>query len=143
MKKLKYCSTCKKDKPIDQFNKNKTKKDGYATQCKTCRSEYSHNRYATSAEYRKQIKDNELKSDYNLTPEQYINKLNSQNGKCAICGQSKSKFNRALAVDHDHTTNLIRGLLCNKCNRGLGLFNDDISTLLNAVSYLKKHKEMP
>ncbi len=143
MKKNKYCFKCKKEKEINQFNKNKAKKDGLSTYCKSCCNAYTNNRYATNLELRIRLKNKNLKYCHNLTPEEYINKLNSQNNNCAICGQPQSNFKRALAIDHDHTTKNVRGLLCNKCNRGLGLFDDDINRLLNAAFYLKSYKEMP
>ena len=60
--------------------------------------------------------------------------------ECSIC---KTKFSKELRknVDHDHTTGLVRGILCNKCNLGLGHFNDSVIALQNAVIYLNSHKE--
>ena len=64
-----------------------------------------------------------------------------QNGVCAICGSPEvSDRNSNLCVDHDHETGKIRGLLCNKCNRGLGYFLDNPKILKNALKYLLKHK---
>jgi hypothetical protein len=54
-------------------------------------------------------------------------------GVCSICGETKK-----LQVDHDHDTDNYRGLLCRECNLGLGLFSDNITSLLNAVAYLRE-----
>lgn len=63
-----------------------------------------------------------------------------QKGKCAICMQPQnSSRNKALAVDHDHTTGKVRGLLCDTCNRALGLFKDDIFILSMSIEYLKRN----
>ncbi len=61
-----------------------------------------------------------------------------QGGVCAICGHSE-KIDRALHVDHDHATNEVRGLLCNACNTGLGLFRDSPALLEAAMDYLACH----
>lgn len=61
----------------------------------------------------------------------------SQNMCCAICKQSVSYDE--INFDHNHDTNKFRGLLCQKCNRGLGLFNDNIHFLTNAITYLEKN----
>ena len=74
-----------------------------------------------------------LKRKFNLTTEEYAQMLEKQGGVCAICGKTCT---RALAVDHDHNTGIVRGLLCNNCNRGLGHMQDDIKILENAVRYL-------
>jgi hypothetical protein len=58
---------------------------------------------------------------------------NSQQRRCAICLQLKP-----LVVDHCHTTNVVRGLLCHQCNVGIGFLNDSCEILENAVKYLKK-----
>lgn len=65
-----------------------------------------------------------------------------QNYKCAICKQPESLKNRQLCVDHCHTTGVVRGLLCSKCNQGLGMFKDSISYLQNAVIYLQEIEKL-
>lgn len=59
-----------------------------------------------------------------------------QSGKCAICNTHQIDLKRSLVVDHDHKTNFVRGLLCQKCNKGLGHFFDDPTTLQKAITYL-------
>jgi hypothetical protein len=71
---------------------------------------------------------------YGLTEENHLELIKNQNGCCAICKQIPCK--KGLVIDHDHSTGEIRGLLCNKCNMGLGAFNDDISSFNNAIKYL-------
>jgi len=81
-----------------------------------------------------------------MTHEQYQAILDSQNGKCAICNGDDiispvTNLHRLLAVDHNHITGKIRGLLCRNCNRGIGLLGDSIERLESATAYLKKHSE--
>lgn len=71
--------------------------------------------------------------EYGLTQEQYDVLLEAQNFKCAVCGEPSPT-----CVDHCHTTNRVRGLLCTHCNVGLGHFADDITRLSNAIEYLTK-----
>ena len=73
-----------------------------------------------------------------LSKAEYEALLQAQNNACAICRRSVEETNRSLHVDHDHTTNLVRGLLCAKCNLGLGYFKDNINNLDAAKSYLTK-----
>lgn len=70
---------------------------------------------------------------YGLTKTQYQNLFVTQNGVCAICSKATIK---KLAVDHDHKTKIVRGLLCANCNIGLGHFKDDINLLAKAIGYL-------
>lgn len=91
-------------------------------------------------------KEQHLRKKYNLSVEDFNAIFVAQNGQCAICATT---FNDAFVgtrqregkahVDHCHTTGKIRGLLCTKCNTALGLFDEDIVRLLNAIDYLKKH----
>jgi hypothetical protein len=76
----------------------------------------------------------QLKRRYGMTPEQYDELFAKQNGVCGICGGRED--GQHLCVDHCHDTKIIRGLLCGKCNRGLGNFDHDVHLLLQAVSYL-------
>ncbi|CAB4179406.1 Recombination endonuclease VII [uncultured Caudovirales phage] len=62
-----------------------------------------------------------------------------QDYKCAICGVHEENVTKALAVDHDHATGLVRGYLCNNCNRGIGLLKDDPKVLQNAIDYLERN----
>lgn len=73
-------------------------------------------------------------SNYYLTKEEYDDILITQDYCCAICGDVDS--NKNLAVDHDHRTGKIRGLLCQLCNGGLGMFRDDSVLLEKAIVYL-------
>lgn len=80
---------------------------------------------------------------YGLTYQEYIDLDKAQDGKCAICKQEEISVDprigkrKRLAVDHCHTTNKVRGLLCYRCNRGVGIFKDDATRLYNAYLYLK------
>jgi hypothetical protein len=47
---------------------------------------------------------------------------------------------KLFAWDHDHTTNQVRGILCERCNRAIGLLRDDVDVLKNAIKYLERHK---
>ena len=77
-----------------------------------------------------------LKKHYGISQEEFDSMSLAQNHCCKICKWPAGE-NRALDVDHCHLTGKIRGLLCNKCNRGLGLFKDNPSLLISAASYLE------
>jgi hypothetical protein len=77
-----------------------------------------------------------------FTLKDYDRLYKSQNGCCAICGVSQSKFCEQLVVDHDHKTGKVRQLLCRKHNSAIGLFGDDIVQVLEAVKYLKRHRKV-
>jgi len=79
-----------------------------------------------------------LKGKYNLTPDQYSAMLESQGGRCAICGKLPSGTGRnGLAIDHCHNTAAVRGLLCFDCNTGLGKLGDTAEALECALAYLR------
>jgi hypothetical protein len=72
-----------------------------------------------------------------ITHEQYLAKVAEQQGRCALCGKQPGA--KGLAVDHDHASGIVRGLLCSKCNAGLGHFDDDPRRLKKALEYLASH----
>jgi len=79
------------------------------------------------------IRSSQLKAKYGMSIEEYDVLLRAQNGRCKIC---RTGDVRMLSVDHCHDTGTIRGLLCLKCNSGLGMFNDDPALLRKATQYL-------
>jgi hypothetical protein len=80
-----------------------------------------------------------IKKQYNLDPEEYETMLTAQVGVCAICKKDCST-GRRLAVDHDHASDEVRGLLCSNCNTSLGGFKDSEELLLSAIAYLNASK---
>lgn len=72
---------------------------------------------------------------YGLTPEQYWALYEAQGGVCHICRRATGKVRR-LAVDHDHATGYVRGLLCKPCNSVLAHFRDDTATAWRCYDYL-------
>lgn len=87
------------------------------------------------------LAEKELIKNYGITLEDKNKMFSDQENCCAICGSETSKSKRAFCVDHCHTTGLIRGILCNSCNRGLGFFEDSIDSLESAIKYLNKHNK--
>jgi hypothetical protein len=81
---------------------------------------------------KRQEKDRKLRRGYGINIEIYDRMVAEQNGSCAICGCTPGRF----CVDHDHETKEVRGLLCNTCNRGIGLLKDDPVILSKAIEYL-------
>ena len=67
--------------------------------------------------------------------------LSDQNHCCAICGAHQSTFNKSLNVDHCHTTNKVRGLVCTNCNRAIGLIKDSRSIAQSIVNYLSRYED--
>lgn len=80
--------------------------------------------------------------NYGITIEQYDALVRTQGGLCAICKSSDpcGRSNSSWHVDHDHVTGTVRGLLCAKCNRAIGLMGDDADILQAAVYYLKRSR---
>ena len=98
---------------------------------------------ARNPEKKKRItRDYFLRRDYGITHDDYLRMLEEQGGKCAGCGtDTPSPVGdwEYFAVDHCHHTGKVRGLLCNPCNRGMGLLRDDPDILRALLNYLKEH----
>ena len=77
-----------------------------------------------------------IKRRYGISEEEYKRILESQYGKCAICGLIAQNI-RGFHIDHNHIEKRIRGILCGNCNIGLGQFKDSIESLEKAIEYLK------
>jgi hypothetical protein len=127
-----YRTKEKKKKKLDNWRQENPEK--YQEQYKNdesklkCREYYKNNK--------SDVKNSYLKRVYNITLEDYITLSESQNNKCKICNQI-CPTGKDLAVDHNHQTGKVRGLLCKNCNIGLGMFFDNLDFLESAVLYLK------
>ena len=86
------------------------------------------------------IRNRVLNKNFGISLIDYNVLLLKQNNSCAICYIDKSKLSRNLCVDHDHKTGKIRGLLCDTCNRSIGLLKDDVEVLKSAIQYLNESK---
>jgi len=142
----KICHVCKQELPITEFylDRRKTvKKETRQSRCKQCRNKYNQER--------KEKWDTKLyarranKKKMGLTLEEFESRLEKQKNLCAICGLPETDYQqygvKNLAIDHNHRTKKVRGLLCSKCNRALGLLNVDNLGILNlqmAIKYLQE-----
>lgn len=124
----KQCPCCLNIKPVKEFFLRNSAWDKAAHRCKLCVGQDPSKRAAR------------LLKIYGLTLEEYNSHLERQGFGCAICktnqAEYQTKTGRKLTVDHCHSTGKIRGILCNKCNRGLALFNDNPELLTRAAEYL-------
>jgi hypothetical protein len=106
--------------------------------------EYEAERYLKNKEKilqnkKEYYKQKTLTKKYGITPEDYDNMYNQQNGCCKICSMHQVNLKAALCVDHCHITGKVRGLLCHKCNLLIGHAKDDINVLQNAIKYLNEN----
>lgn len=103
---------------------------------------YSKERYQRNKDkYNKQERNRRIFNLYGITESEYTSLIAKQNGECAICGEAIGITRKAF-IDHNHSTGKARGLLCSKCNFGLGHFNDDVSLLQQAINYLSFYKKL-
>jgi hypothetical protein len=151
---MKRCPQCGEVKPLSAFSQQKTRINSW---CKECFAAYTrarraldpegNNRYQREwnaknrglrAQYRRRSL---LKNTYGLTEAQFDELLARQNGRCPICLEHLELKNPPgmpkLAIDHDHVTGAIRGLLCGRCNAAIGLLREDIAVASRAVDYLE------
>lgn len=122
------CAKCKAEKPVfDFYSKQKN--------CKECAKE-SMRQYRVDTLEKTRIYENSRylsrfndRNDTDLTATGLLELRSKQKNSCAICKQKNVDFNRKLHIDHCHETNIIRGLLCFKCNIGLGWFKDNVARM--------------
>ena len=134
------CSSCNETKPPEAFTRRRTHRPGkLVSTCNTCKTAYNRRRRASNPQHVYAIeRRSKLKQQYGISVEEYDAMLVAQGGGCGICGATEpGGRTKYFPVDHCHTTGVVRGLLCTKCNRGLGLFNDSTDRMERAVKYLK------
>lgn len=136
---MKKCTKCGVEKPLSEYYKDKSHKDGLAYKCKPCANMAIATWKRNNPEQHKiHQKRRDLKSKYNISMEKFNELLLVQNNKCKICN-TEFKTEKGTHIDHCHTTGNIRGLLCANCNVLLGMSKDSIDILKSAQIYLKKY----
>lgn len=135
MEKIRICIRCKLELPVSAFTKAKNGNKGYTSRCSKCIYDSYYKNKNDKDKYIKKLY--QIKYYYNLSKEEYEKLVNNCNNSCLICRKSSTELKTGLCVDHSHKTNKIRGLLCQDCNRGLGMFKENIQFLKNAINYLE------
>jgi hypothetical protein len=128
----KYCSKCKEIKRLEEFPPCKTGAGDVFNYCRPCFTEYKRHEY----DRRPDIKFLSRLRNYGLTPERYDLMYQEQGGRCAICGTLGQS--RGLAIDHDHDTGVVRGLLCSRCNSGIAMLCHNREYVQAADHYLAR-----
>jgi hypothetical protein len=143
------CWSCNQLKPPSNFYKDKSKHWAISGDCKCCRKAGSQEWRKRNSERDKEAKrqwwkKNKIKkrlitwrqSGIKITLDEFNLLKSNQGGKCAICFRPDEGYKKSLAVDHDHKTGKVRGLLCGSCNVGIGQFKDSVDLLNSAIGYL-------
>jgi hypothetical protein len=163
---VKRCKQCGDVKPLGEFYRATGTRDGLRGQCKACdiarnQAWYRKNQKRAIAhakrwqqanaervrDYRRQyrvdhaqqFREGHLRRVFDLTGAQYQALLDAQGGGCALCGRAP-RAGRSLHVDHSHKTGVIRGLLCFRCNVGIGHFREDTLRMADAIVYLARRR---
>ncbi len=147
----KKCSKCDETKPLSEFYKDSRRPGRVRAACKVCQSQErmepeNYERVLArqkAAYYRRPVAERQevnrrarLKDVYGLTLAEYDALLELQGNGCAICGKTPEENGQRLAVDHDHETGEVRGLLCRACNSGIGFLCDNPNLCYRAAQYL-------
>lgn len=151
--KTKICPRCKVEKSLNEFPQNAGRPHGINAYCCICdkqyhRKLYKQNRDSILQRQKQWRKDNpdkqwgyQLNANHGEGAVELYNKLfQRQNGRCAICGKHQSELPNKLALDHNHTTQQNRGLICKSCNLAIGKLNDSPKLIYQAYLYLQKYE---
>ena len=140
---MKRCTVCKSEKQLSEFSGNKNRPGWRHSNCKKCKATaavayYVENKdrilAAQKGRNQKYYRRHDIKKLYGLSESDYTGMLVVQQNRCAICKGDNG--GQTLAIDHCHATGRVRGLLCHKCNRGIGQMQDSPELLRTAAEYL-------
>jgi hypothetical protein len=147
----KRCSVCGEVKQVRDFSLSaratETRNATYRSECKPCASEATKRWIRDNPEKARGLREKRSLATYGLTVDDYWELFHDQDGQCAICDRPETSIDTRtgevfrLSVDHCHDTGKVRGLLCHRCNRAIGLLDDDPAVLRKAINYLLPHKE--
>ncbi len=137
---MKTCTKCGKEKDLEEFrwaNKEKTRRRGDCKSCCVDKEKARKEKWLKEKpeEWARSRRNARIKHMYGVTSTQVDAMLVSQEGRCAICGEEME----IPYIDHCHSSNEVRGLLCHQCNSGLGMFRDNKENLESAIKYLEAY----
>lgn len=163
---VKSCRKCGETKSLGDFYRQAGMRDGHRNDCKDCQRAAHRDWYSRNREYsigrvkewqhknperlrawrrkyreehgeekKRRDREGHLRRKYGVTQNMFEALVLAQLGKCAICGANEAM---ELHIDHDHRTKKVRGLVCGKCNKAIGLLNDDPDRLTSAKKYLER-----
>ena len=130
------CVGCNETKEASQFYYN-WKREQFTSRCKPCHAASSKKLYQDKSKFRVLQNDSYYRRQYGITLIEVQELKEQHNNQCAICSIEFTE-NAKPRVDHCHRTQKIRGLLCHKCNLGIGLFKDNPILLERAAQYVLK-----
>jgi hypothetical protein len=161
---MKRCQVCGALKPLDEFYRSAGMRDGHRNDCKSCNLAAKKRRYDAAPhlaiarvkkwqqanadrlnayrrvhnatpERKRALRNGYYRRTFGITADDVDALIENQGGKCAICGGQPTRA-EVWHVDHDHATGRIRGVLCQRCNHGIGLLDEDPARLRAAADYL-------
>jgi hypothetical protein len=138
----KTCKKCGEVKPLEAYYEHPRTRDGRKGSCKACDAVKTNAWRRDNPERTKAINRRvKLKKNFGITPEQYDEMLAAQGGVCASCSTDKPGGPYGIfAVDHDHSTGKVRGLLCKNCNLAIGMLGDSAEGVRKALAYLTREE---
>jgi hypothetical protein len=142
----KECRGCKKRKPIDEFYEHR-QSGGRRSRCKACTRSQNADWQAKNPEHFKRLQLSATRRQrsrlrFELEPEDYEKLVELFGPVCGICGKPETRADRKrLSLDHDHSTDELRGALCSTCNFMIGLAKDDPALLEKAAAYLRDFRQ--
>ena len=124
---MKFCNKCKTDLPEERFHKRtySSGKVAFQNRCKDCQKQSRKQYYKPHEKIRREL---------SISDEDYQQLIERCQGNCEVCSRRLDK----VCIDHCHSTNKVRGVLCHNCNTALGLVGDNVETLSKLIQWLER-----
>ena len=145
--KKKRCCGCGKPKILSDFFKHRSRPDGRQAECKRCQMNRNTAKRKNNPIFAAKARDYRLRRRYGITASQFDELMILQDGRCVVCRvkwdevkrpgvRQNGKKGEGFVVDHNYKTGVIRGLLCDRCNRAIGLMEESGLLLQSAANHV-------
>lgn len=136
---MKTCGTCGALRPLGEFYRRESSRDGHRGICIPCTRRAAAIRHQAT---RDAARNRRYLNRYGITAADVDELRAAQHYRCALCGRHEDRLPLGLMVDHHHRSGTVRALLCHSCNAGLGHFRESPETLRAALAYLERADEL-